>query len=84
MSRPRRAVRPPVHPVHVRADRACASRMNRACPRRRGIRCTIPALTPPSPSGGQMKLRAPCAGRDPVTSPAARPSTSAHGGPKPS
>ena len=34
--------RPRVRPVRVRADRAYASRKNRAYLRRRGIRCTIP------------------------------------------
>ncbi|MFC8953051.1 transposase [Streptomyces sp. NPDC057101] len=34
--------RPRVHPDRVRADKAYASRKNRACPRRWGIRCTIP------------------------------------------
>ncbi|GGV19382.1 DDE transposase [Streptomyces litmocidini] len=34
--------RPRVRPVRVRADRAYASRKNRACLRRREIRCTIP------------------------------------------
>ncbi|KEG44422.1 transposase [Streptomyces griseorubens] len=34
--------RPRVRPDRVRADRAYASRMNRAYLRRRGIRCTIP------------------------------------------
>ncbi|MFJ2027469.1 IS5 family transposase [Streptomyces sp. NPDC087897] len=34
--------RPRVRPDRVRADKAYASRKNRAYPRRRGIRCTIP------------------------------------------
>ncbi|MFF7977529.1 IS5 family transposase [Streptomyces sp. NPDC007901] len=34
--------RPRIPPDRVRADRACASRKNRAYLRRRGIRCTIP------------------------------------------
>ncbi|MFE3883145.1 IS5 family transposase [Streptomyces lydicus] len=34
--------RPRVRPDRVRADKAYASRKNRACLRRRGIRCTIP------------------------------------------
>lgn len=34
--------RPRTRPRRVRADKACASRKNRACPRRRGIRSTIP------------------------------------------
>lgn len=34
--------RPRVRPDRVRADKAYASRRNRACLRRRGIRCTIP------------------------------------------
>ncbi|MCX5129911.1 transposase [Streptomyces sp. NBC_00193] len=34
--------RPRVRPDHVRADKAYASRKNRAHLRRRGIRCTIP------------------------------------------
>lgn len=34
--------RPRVRPNRVRADKAYASRRNRACLRRRGIRCTIP------------------------------------------
>lgn len=35
-------VRPRVRPDRVRADKAYASGRNRACLRRRGIRCTIP------------------------------------------
>jgi hypothetical protein len=34
--------RPRVRPDRVRADKVYASRNNRACLRRRGIRCTIP------------------------------------------
>lgn len=34
--------RPRVRPDRVRADKAYTSRRNRACLRRRGIRCTIP------------------------------------------
>ncbi|MFB6943441.1 transposase [Streptomyces sp. NPDC056305] len=34
--------RPRTRPDRVRADKAYASRKNRACLRRRGIRCTIP------------------------------------------
>ncbi|MEU6199583.1 IS5 family transposase [Streptomyces sp. NPDC047061] len=34
--------RPRIRPNRVRADKACASRKNRAYLRRRGIRCTIP------------------------------------------
>ncbi|MEU8696993.1 transposase [Streptomyces sp. NPDC048680] len=37
--------RPRVRPARVRADRAYASRRNRACLRRRGNRCTIPDKT---------------------------------------
>ena len=34
--------RPRTRPDRVLADKACGSRANRACLRRRGIRCTIP------------------------------------------
>lgn len=34
--------RPRTRPDRVRADKAYASRKNRACLRRRGIRCTVP------------------------------------------
>ncbi|MEV6675184.1 IS5 family transposase [Streptomyces sp. NPDC051162] len=37
--------RPRTRPNRVRADKAYASRKNRACLRRRGIRCTIPDKT---------------------------------------
>ncbi|WP_258564587.1 transposase [Streptomyces himalayensis] len=45
--------RPRTRPDRVRADRAYASRKNRACLRRRGIHCTIPAKADRGSRGGR-------------------------------
>ncbi|MGX1757119.1 transposase [Streptomyces lydicus] len=49
--------RPRVRPDRVRADKAYASRKNRACLRRRGIRCTIPDKADQARSRQQLGSR---------------------------
>ncbi|MFJ3581711.1 IS5 family transposase [Streptomyces sp. NPDC090127] len=48
--------RPRVRPDRMRADKAYASRENRAYLRRRGIRCTIPDKAEPSPQSPEAQL----------------------------
>ncbi|MET8831716.1 transposase [Streptomyces sp. NPDC004610] len=59
--------RPCVRPERVRADRAYASRRNRAYLRRRGIRCTIPDKA--DQARNRHKLGS-CGGRPPYFDPA--------------
>ncbi|MGW0533409.1 IS5 family transposase [Streptomyces sp. NPDC003032] len=57
------AGRPRVRPLRVRGDRAYSSRANRACLRRRGIRCTIPE---PADRAGHRSRRGSTGGRPPA------------------
>ncbi|MFJ8588994.1 transposase, partial [Streptomyces sp. NPDC093595] len=65
--------RPRTRPRRVRADKAYASRKNRAYLRRRGIRCTIPDKTD---QARNRKKRGSCGGRPPKFDPrTTRPGT---------
>lgn len=59
--------RPRVRPDRVRADKAYASRRNRACLRRRGIHCTIPDRTDQARNRQKLGSRG---GRPPCFAPA--------------
>lgn len=54
---------PRVRPLRVRGDKAYSSRANRACLRKRGIRCTIPE---PADQAANRKRREKAGGRPPA------------------
>lgn len=55
--------RPRVRPLRVRGDKAYSSRADRACLRKRGIRCTIPE---PADQAANRKRRGKAGGRPPA------------------